>query len=60
MPENQFITDFRLFPNPTDTLTLIPFFHSFQYRYITVYRISAWQTPVTVRKKITGSCRRMG
>ena len=31
--ENQFITDFRLFPNPTDTLTLIPFFHSFQYRY---------------------------
>ena len=24
---------FRLFPNPTDTLTLIPFFHSFQYRY---------------------------
>lgn len=31
--ENQFITDFRLFPNPTDTLTLISFFHSFQYRY---------------------------
>ena len=31
--ENQFITDFRLFPNPTDTLTLIPFFHSFQHRY---------------------------
>ena len=31
--ENQFITDFCLFPNPTDTLTLIPFFHSFQYRY---------------------------
>ena len=24
--ENQFIIDFRLFPNPTDTLTLIPFF----------------------------------
>ncbi|MCF2604919.1 IS1182 family transposase, partial [Parabacteroides distasonis] len=22
--ENQFITDFALFPNPTDTLTLIP------------------------------------
>ncbi len=31
--ENQFITDFALFPNPTDTLTLIPFFHSFQTRY---------------------------
>ena len=27
--ENQFITDFRLFPNPTDTLTLIPFFPLF-------------------------------
>ena len=27
--ENQFITDFALFPNPTDTLTLIPFFNSF-------------------------------
>ena len=31
--ENQFIIDFSLFPNPTDTLTLIPFFHSFQNRY---------------------------
>lgn len=31
--ENQFITDFALFPNPTDTLTLIPFFHSFLHRY---------------------------
>ena len=31
--ENQFIIDFRLFPNPTDTLTLIPFFHSFQRHY---------------------------
>lgn len=31
--ENQFITDFALFPNPTDTLTLIPFFCSFQDRY---------------------------
>ncbi len=31
--ENQFITDFMLFPNPTDTLTLIPFFHSFLGRY---------------------------
>ncbi len=28
--ENQFITDFTLFPNPTDTLTLIPFLQSFQ------------------------------
>ena len=31
--ENQFITDFALFPNPTDTLTLIPFFNSFRNRY---------------------------
>lgn len=31
--ENQFITDFAFFANPTDTLTLIPFFHSFQDRY---------------------------
>ena len=31
--ENQFITDFGLFPNPTDTLTLIPFFESFRHRY---------------------------
>ena len=31
--EDQFITDFALFPNPTDTLTLIPFFQSFRRRY---------------------------
>ena len=31
--ENQFITDFALFPNPTDTLTLIPLFNSFLGRY---------------------------
>ena len=31
--EDQFITDFALFPNPTDTLTLIPFFQSFKRRY---------------------------
>ena len=31
--EEQFITDFALFPNPTDTLTLIPFFQSFKRRY---------------------------
>ena len=31
--EDQFITDFGLFPNPTDTLTLIPFFTSFLHRY---------------------------
>ena len=31
--ENQFITDFALFPNPTDALTLIPFFNSFLDRY---------------------------
>ena len=31
--ENQFITDFALFPNPTDTLTFIPFLGSFPSRY---------------------------
>lgn len=31
--ENQFITDFALFPNPTDTLTMIPFLQSFSNRY---------------------------
>ena len=31
--ENQFITDFALFPNRTDTLTLIPFLNSFHDKY---------------------------
>lgn len=31
--ESQFITDFALFPNPTDTLTMIPFLQSFSSRY---------------------------
>ena len=31
--ENQFITNFALFPNPTDTLTFIPFEEMFFYRY---------------------------
>ena len=31
--ENQFITDFGFFPNPTDTLTMIPFLSSFCDRY---------------------------
>ena len=31
--ENQFVTDYALFPNPTDTLTLIPFLNSFSDRY---------------------------
>ena len=31
--ENQYITDFGLFSNPTDTLTLIPFLQSFSWRY---------------------------
>ena len=30
---NQFITNFGLFPNPTDTLTYIPFMKSFKERY---------------------------
>ena len=57
--ENQFIIDFRLFPNPTDTLTLIPF-STPSSTAITAYRVSVWQTPVTARKKITGSCRKTG
>ena len=32
--EDQFVTGFALFPNPTDTLTLIPFFNSFLQRYV--------------------------
>ena len=31
--ENQYITDFALFPNPTATLTMIPFLNSFLDRY---------------------------
>lgn len=31
--ENQFMVDFGLYPNPTDTLTLIPFENSFHERY---------------------------
>jgi Transposase DDE domain. len=31
--ENQFITDFGFFHNPTDTLTMIPFLSSFSNRY---------------------------
>ena len=31
--ENQFITDFALFSNPADTLTMIPFLQSFSSRY---------------------------
>lgn len=31
--ENQFITDFAMFPNPTDTLTMIPFLQSYCERY---------------------------
>ena len=31
--ENQFITDFMLFPNPSDTRTLPPFLNSFKEKY---------------------------
>lgn len=31
--ENQFITHFDFFPNPTDTLTMVPFFEGWQERY---------------------------
>lgn len=35
--ENQFITNFALFPNPTDTLTFIPFEEMFFQRYQNSY-----------------------
>ena len=57
--ENQFIIDFRLFPNPTDTLTLIPFFHSFRHRYNRLPGIGVADSGYG-SKKITGSCRRTG
>ena len=57
--EDQFITDFALFPNPTDTLTLIPFFHSFRKRYGRLPGTGV-AMPVMVRKKTTGSCGRTG
>lgn len=31
--ENQFIVDYKLFANPTDTLTFIPFIDSFRYKF---------------------------
>ncbi len=31
--ENQFITNYAVYPRPTDTLTLIPFLESFEKRY---------------------------
>lgn len=31
--ENQFYTHYDFFPNPTDTLTLIPFLNGFKHRY---------------------------
>ena len=40
--ENQFITDFALFPNPTDTLTLSPFMESFFHRYHRRCRLGVW------------------
>ncbi len=50
--ENQFITDFALFPNPTDTLTLIPFFNSFLDRYGHL-PLSQLPMPAMARKKTT-------
>ena len=34
--DNQFIVDFGMFYNPTDTLTFIPFINSFHYKYTRV------------------------
>ena len=31
--ENQFLTHFDLYPNPTDTLTMVPFFQGWEERY---------------------------
>ena len=46
--ENQFIIDYSLFPNPTDTLTMIPFLK----RWLLI--------PVTDQKRITTLCRKTG
>ena len=53
--ENQFITDFALFPNPTDTLTLIPFLQSFSNRYDRM-PIRWLLIPAMAPKRITASC----
>ena len=49
--EDQFITDFALFPNPTDTLTLIPSsIHS--GNAMAGFPAQVWRMPVMVRKKL--------
>lgn len=57
--ENQFIIDFRLFPNPADTLTMIPFFRSFRHHYNRLPGVCMADSGYG-SKKITGSCRKTG
>ena len=52
--ENQFITDFTLFPNPTATFTLIPFL-TCCLSVTTVCRQLPWPTQDTVLRKTTAS-----
>ena len=55
--ENQFITDFALFPNPTDTLTMIPFLQSFSNRYGRM--LIRWlPIPAMAPKRITALCQK--
>ena len=55
--ENQFIIDYSLFPNPTDTLTMIPFLKSFATD-TAVWLIRWLLIPVTDQKRITTLCRK--
>ena len=55
--ENQFITDFALFPNPTDTLTMIPSCNPSQAD-MTGWPIRWWPIPATVLRRITASCQK--
>ena len=52
--ENQFITDFALFPNPTDTLTMIPFLRSFS-KDMAGLPIRWLPIPAMALRKITAS-----
>ena len=52
--ENQFITNFALYPNPTDTLTYIPFLKTFSGRYGRLFS-TGLPTRVMARRRTTGS-----
>lgn len=54
--ENRFITDFALFPNPTNTLTIMPFLQSSPNGYGRAHTVVAGSCHGS--KKITASCRK--